>query len=299
MGDVIYDVHHFGKVHGISTEASIPVGIHRETVTSYGGAGLVARNILALDKPVILLSVVGGDNYGREIGCWRNSNLASRILIDPRRTTITKERFIVQDKKVLRWNRGDSEPISKKIEDKIIMEIKKVLPSSSLLLISDYRHGILSEKLAQKIIKLAHQLNKEVWVDAQVTRGNPNHHWYRGADFICLNEREVKSMDSRFNKNNLLTSLKRLQKRLDTKNVTIKLGAKGSLSLHGDKYIRTHSPKVKVRDAVGAGDAFFAALASQGNLSQQSLDYASRWAALSTTISGTEPPTLNMLKKFK
>lgn len=299
LGDVIYDVHHYGKGQGISIEASIPVATHQSTTTSYGGAGLVARNILALGKPVFFITVVGGDYYGRELSAWRNKKLTKRFFIDRNRTTITKERFIIHGKKVLRWNRGDSKPVGGHLEEKVSNEVKRILLNSSIVLISDYRHGFLSQRLAQRIIKLAHQAGKEVWVDSQVTRDGFSHQWYMGADFICVNQKEVESIDKHFNTNDLPNSLKRLQKILKVKNVTIKLGARGSVSLLGKEYILTSSPRVREVDAVGAGDAFFAALAKQGEISPQSLAFASRWAALATTVSGTEPPKLSMLKKLK
>ena len=299
VGDVIYDVHHYGKDKGFSIEAPVPVALHKCSTASWGGAGLVARNLLALRKPVFFVSVVGADDYGREFLAWRSPNLIKKFFVDKNRHTMVKERFISGGKKVLRWNRGDSRPVDKRLEEKILTAIKRVLPHSSGVLIADYRHGLLARKLAQKILKLAHQVGKEVWVDSQVTLGKANHRWYKGADFVCVNRNEARSIDRRFDEKDIQNSLKRLQKILNARNVTIKLGARGSASLLGKECVLTPATRVKEVDAVGAGDAFFAALAKHGEISRQSLSYASRWAALATTVSGTEPPTLSMLNKLK
>ena len=216
--------------------------------------------------------------------------------MDEDRRTITKERFIVGGKKVLRWNRGDSRPISKRLEEKIFMAVSRALSRSRLILIADYRHGLLTRRLARRILKLAHEAGKEVWVDSQVAQAKANHRWYRGADFICVNEKEAKSLDKRFDEKDLPNSLRRLRRTLDAENVTIKLGARGSASLLGKEYVLIPAPKVKEVDTVGAGDAFIAALASREKLSKDSLSYASRWAALAVTIPGTEPPRRSMLK---
>ena len=299
VGDIIYDIHHHGVGKGISIEAPVPLGLHHHTTSNWGGAGLVARNLLALGTPVFFLSIIGVDSYDKELLTLKDKYLTKKFFVDKKRHTIVKERFVIAGKKILRWNRGDSNAIDKGLEEKIFAEIKRVLPHSSLVLISDYRHGLLTKKLAQKVLKLTQKAGKEVWVDSQVAQNEANHKWYEGANLFCLNQKEAASIDKKFDKKNLPASLKRLQKILNTKNVTIKLGARGSASFLGKEYIVVPAQKVKEVDAVGAGDAFFAALASRGVISKESLSFASKWAGLAVTISGTEPPKRSMLKDKK
>ncbi len=296
IGDIIFDIHHHGMDGGISIEAPVSVGLHVSTVTSWGGAGLVARNLLALKVPVLFFSVVGEDIYGRELLVLDNKRLTKKFFTDKSRHTIVKERFLIKDKKALRWNRGDSRAISSVLQRKLLNEISKVLPNVHSVFMSDYRHGLMTNWLAQKILKLAPNMGKKVWVDSQVTREKSNHHWYHGADLICLNQKEAKAVDSQFKKNDLKNSLKRLQKILNSNNIIIKLRDRGSASLLDKDYILTSAHKVKAIDNVGAGDSFFAALASRGELTKNSLSYANRWASLATTVSGTEPPKLSMRK---
>ena len=271
MGDLIIDVHHFGRGRGRSIEGGVPVATHERTATSRGGAGLVVRNLEALGAPVKFFTAPAG---------------------------VVKERFVIDGAKVLRWNRGGSKPVSKAFRQKLLAQLKKVLPRARVVLVADYRHGLISKRLATTLVALARRAGKEIWVDSQVAHHTANHAWYAGATLLCFNEAEAKKADPRFDSKKLEQSLRRLQKMFKARHVIVKLGARGSAARVDGEHILTAATKVKAVDAVGAGDAFFAALAYRG-LSKEGLAFASRWAALAATIRGTEPPKRAMLKRLK
>lgn len=300
VGDLVVDIHHYGTNSRKSSEADILVGSHQKSVISWGGAGLVARNILALGGLVTFVSVLG-DDYEKKAESFSHKNLKIRFFVEKGRKTMVKERFLIDSKKVLRWNKGDSGPISPKMEKAILDFVKRSLKSFDVLLISDYRHGVMIKSLAESLVKEGRKQNKPVYVDSQVVKGGKgNHNWYRGATLVCLNEREAESVDPGFSPRTIENSLKRISRIFGISNVVVKLGEKGSASLIGNNYIFTPGHKVKALDAVGAGDAFFAALALlPGNFSPEDLELVNKWAALSTTIRGTEPPTLPMLLALK
>ena len=297
IGDLIIDVHHFGELGGTSTEAPVPLGFHTESRLGWGGAGLVVRNLLALGKNVTFISVLGDDEFAHKAREFEH-RLLKKIFFTERRATMVKERFIVDGAKVLRWNRGDSKPINPKTSREIVTCIKKNIPNFGKILISDYRHGLMTTKLAREIIALATKSNTPVFVDSQIVRGENNHRWYEGAHLFCVNEKEATNISPTFNADELETSTEQLKSLLKTSAVVVKLGARGSATILEDEYFETPTLRVQAVDPVGAGDAFFAALASQGVLSKDAVAYANRWASLATTIEGTEPPTLKMLRQL-
>ncbi len=296
VGDLIVDVHHYGTHVGTSREAVIPVGVQERETLSWGGAGLVVRNLLALRTPVTFFSVVGDDRMGKEISRYTHPLLVKRLHTERGRATIVKERFLLDGQKVLRWNRGSSTSIAPVTERKVLSGVKVALAHAKVLLISDYRHGVISERLARELVAAAHKKNVPVYVDSQVTRIRPNHGWYRGADCVVVNETEAKTLLSTFSTTHLTESLKRLKKLLGVSGIIAKLGKDGSAALIGDDYQRTPSRRVKEVDATGAGDAFFAALGSTGTLTPASLRKANDWAGLAVTVSGTEPPRFSAHK---
>jgi len=299
VGDLIADAHHFAKHGGISTETGSVLGIHEKTELTWGGAGLLVRNLFALQAQVTFVSLLGNDEYASKIDEFTHKNLHKVFFKEPSRHTIVKERFLIDEKKVLRMNRGDSSPISKKTAAAVLQFVKKNIKSFDLILIADYRHGLMTEALAKNLIEEVHRVKKPIYIDSQVVRDVSNHNWYVGADVFCLNQKEAKSVDITFDEKDLEKSLGHLQKILNAENIIVKLGEAGSASLLGKIFMETPAAKVAARDPVGAGDAFFAALAVSSPPSKKALVFANRWAGLSTTILGTEPPTLSDLKKLK
>jgi rfaE bifunctional protein kinase chain/domain len=299
IGDVILDVYRYGEGQGRSIEAPVPVGLEERVERSWGGAGLVARNLLSLGARTVFCTAAGDDEWGRVLRAWTHPRLSVRAISQKGRATVVKERFVIGTEKVLRWNKGRPAPLSDSIRRAFMREVSKALPRVSVVLVSDYRGGILSRPLIARILKEARLAGVPVWVDSQVVRTSPNHLWYRGADMICLNEAEVRAVMPRFSSKDLRHSLEALSALLKARSIIVKLGSRGAAGLYDGKYVRTPAVRVKEIDAVGAGDAFFAALGAGGDLSPRALRRAAAWAAAAVTMRGTEPPTKAMLKKLK
>ena len=302
IGDLIIDIYHQGKILGASVEASrfSPKTVikHEISRVSAGGAGFLVRNMLALGGDVVFLTCVGCDDYAKEEASLSHNRLKKIVLKDPKRKTTVKERFWVDGCKVLAWDRLDNKPISPAIEGKILNFTKNHIKDVDKIIISDYRHGLITKYLAGKLVRLAKTNRKPIYIDSQVSQSETNHAWYRGADLFCLNAKEAKSIDPKFAEGEIKKSLARIQKILQTKNVILKLGDKGSASLLGEKFIKTKVFKIKAVDATGAGDAFFAVLALSKNLTERELEIANAWAGLETTLYGTQTPSLANLKKY-
>jgi len=303
IGDLIIDVYHQGKILGASVEALrfLPKTVikHEISQVSAGGAGLLVRNMLTLGGNVVFLTCVGGDSYAKEEASLFHKRLKKIVLKDPKRQTTVKERFWVAGCKVLKWDRLDNKPISPAIERKILNFAKNYIKNTDKVIISDYRHGLLTKTLARNLVRLAKTNRKPIYVDSQVAQNKTNHAWYRGADLFCFNIKEAKSIDPKFAEREIKKSLARLQKILQAKNVVLKLGDKGSVSLLGEKFIKTPALKVKAVDTTGAGDAFFAVLALSKNLTERELKIANAWAGLKTTLyDNAQTPSLADLKKY-
>src|SRR3989344_688208 len=144
IGDLIFDVHQYLSYAGISGESGAPLGTHQRTVYSWGGAGLLVRNILALGSKVTFITRVGDDEYAKKADSFKGKGLAKVFFKEEGRDTVVKERFFLDDKRVLRVNHGDSSFISLETEVSILAFLKKNIKKFDKLIISDYRHGLLS-----------------------------------------------------------------------------------------------------------------------------------------------------------
>lgn len=295
IGDLILDIYHYGDRLKASAEGASSFE-EKFMEVSYGGAGLVVRNILHLGGRATFLSRIGKDDFGRHLQEFSHKNLKKIFIGESGRKTTVKERFVAAGEKLLKWNHLDNRELAGASERRIVNFLRRNLKSFDKLVVSDYRHGLLTKSLAKKIVQIAKQSRIPVYLDSQVSQKQANHSWYKGADLICLNQLEAASLDKKFIPRNLKQSLKRLSHLLQSPNVILKLGEKGSAALCGGSYIETPAAKVKTVDATGAGDAFYAVL-SLLNFppSRAQLRLANHWAALTTTKIGTQlPPKISL-----
>ena len=295
IGDVILDIYHFGEV--LADSEGVSVGREGNTRLSWGGAGLLVRNLLELKQKVVFISRLGDDQWSEYGTAWTHRNLTKCFMREKGRRTTVKERFVVGGKKVFKWNTLEDRALLAETEQRILFFAKKHMRLCRALIISDYRHGLLSKRLARQILALAQKMNIPTFVDSQVSQKEANHRWYKGADVFCLNETEAECVHENFSQETLRESLARLSDALASKYIIVKLSENGSVALIEHAVIQTPAHKVTVVDTCGAGDAFLAALASRGfPPSEESLAFANFWAGLSTTVVGAEPPKY---KKYK
>ena len=78
IGDLMLDEFVYGEVSRISPEAPTPVIAVKRTELMIGGAGNVARNLVALGARCIFIGVVGDDDAGRAL----SEALATHPLIE-------------------------------------------------------------------------------------------------------------------------------------------------------------------------------------------------------------------------
>jgi rfaE bifunctional protein kinase chain/domain len=295
IGDVIVDIYHSGKPLGISAETPTLVVGHEHTKVSLGGAGFLVRNMLALGGTVSFVTLIGTDDNARHIKHFSHKQLTLIAIEDASRPTTVKERFWSGEHKLLAWDTFDNSPLSPELGQKVLAHVRDLIEHSERLVVSDYRHGLLTEELAEELVAIAKKANKALYVDSQVAQRSSNHLWYKGADLFCLNAKEAKGIDTHFTDDQ--ASLRRLQKTLGAKHLILKRGEKGSASLVDGAFIETPAYAASVKDTIGAGDAFLAMLALCAGLGKAELIAANTWAGLKTEHFGTQTPELSALTK--
>lgn len=299
IGDLVLDVYHHGRHLGYAADAKAPAAKEAWTKLTWGGAGLLVRNILALGGRVSFVSLLGNDGFTTRAERFSHPKLKKRFFRIPSRINTVEEFFWIGKQKTLHWRHFDNSRISPNLRKKILTTIRAELNSIDRVVIADYRHGLLSPALAQAIIKLCKKNKKPLYIDSQIFHNEGNHFWYRGAYLFCLNRVEAKSADPAFNPRRLHESLRRLKKTLRVEHVVVKLGGRGSAALFGEAYFESPAHRVSVLDPTGAGDAFLGCLVlGDAPPSDRDVARANVWAALSTTIIGTEIAPIAEFKKI-
>lgn len=299
IGDIILDIYHHGSALKLAAETPTIVGKEERSVINWGGAALLTRNLLELGAKVSFVSLIGDDDFSLLEREFRHKNLTKLFVGEGGRTTTVKERFCIGGYVLLRWNHLDNRDLSPESERQIERVVRSRLKQTDKLVISDYRHGLITEPLARKLISIGKDCKKPVFVDSQISQREGNHHWFKGAALFCLNTTEARSVCPSFKEGDR-RSIFNLKSALDADDVIVKLGSEGSWSLLGGREIRTPGFEAKAVDTSGAGDAFFSVVsASPYPLESSALKLANWWAALSTEIMGTTPPDAGKLGAFQ
>jgi rfaE bifunctional protein kinase chain/domain len=291
LGDTIVDIYVYGTVLGTSAETPTIVARELETKTFLGGAFLVARHLLELGAHVTFVTLVGHDAASESVTGFSHPRFELVPVRDAGRKTTVKKRFWVDGYKLLQFDQLDNRPLSENL-DKLSAEVGDRMRASDVAVVSDYRHGLMSPPLIASTIAAARARGRPLYVDSQVSQSAANHTLYRGADVVCLNLKEARAIDPKYDADAAGGGdFSSLIERLGVPNVVVKLGERGSVAWVHERRFASPAAQVKVVDTCGAGDAFLAAFCLAGlDSPATALSLANRWAGLSITVHGTVPP---------
>jgi D-beta-D-heptose 7-phosphate kinase/D-beta-D-heptose 1-phosphate adenosyltransferase len=198
VGDAMLDHYVFGRVARVSPEAPVPVLAVIREMSEPGGAGNVVHNLCALGAAVAFVSVIGDDNAGGEltglIGGQRG--VEPWLLVQGGRVTTLKTRFVAVGNRrggqhMLRTDREDSRPIHPKLADRLKKISREAMAATSVVILSDYRKGVLAGDVPATLITAAHDAGRRVVVDLRA----PDWTRYAGADVMMPHARDVLGGD--------------------------------------------------------------------------------------------------------
>jgi D-beta-D-heptose 7-phosphate kinase/D-beta-D-heptose 1-phosphate adenosyltransferase len=293
VGDTIVDLYTYGSAIGIAAETPTIVARREKVSRTLGGAAFVCANLLELGAQVDFITAVGADEEAARVADLASPNLNLIAISDPTRPTTVKHRFWVDGYKLLQLDVRDDSPVGEAVAADVMAAFYAGLERIDAVVVSDYRHGLISPAMAAALVAGARGAGKPVYVDSQVAQNTGNHTDYRSGAIICLNLKEARSIDGAFAPSDRPAAFLGLQARLEARMLILKLGEQGSMIFDGQRVITAPAWPVQVADVTGAGDAFLACLALTGlDDPLEALTLANAWAGLSVQIHGTVPPKL-------
>ncbi|MCK5107101.1 MAG: bifunctional hydroxymethylpyrimidine kinase/phosphomethylpyrimidine kinase [Nanoarchaeota archaeon] len=255
IGDVMLDSCFKGTTTRISPEAPIPIVKFVKEENIPGGAGNCANNISTLGGNVFLVGVVGKDEFANKLSkeLAKNGIDSSGLIVDETRPTTVKKRVISGDNhQIVRLDYEDTTPISLEIQNKITNFIKSKIKDVDAVVISDYSKGLIDEKLAKEIIKIAKAENLPIVVDSKSTRAT----YFQGVTLMTPNLKEAKEIAGI--SGDIEKIAKSIIQKIDS-NIFITRGADGITLVEKSGEI-SHFPtkEVQIFDVSGAGDTVVA-----------------------------------------
>jgi D-beta-D-heptose 7-phosphate kinase / D-beta-D-heptose 1-phosphate adenosyltransferase len=189
VGDAMLDRYVYGQVNRISPEAPVPViSVERELALP-GGAGNVVRCLTALGSAVAFVSVLGDDQAGSDLTglIGGQPGVEPWLLVQGGRATTTKTRFVALGQQILRADHEQVAPIHPRLADRLIRIATDAAAATAVMVLSDYRKGVLTGDTPTRLIAAAHAGGRKVVVDPK----GGDHARFAGADLIVPDADEL------------------------------------------------------------------------------------------------------------
>jgi D-beta-D-heptose 7-phosphate kinase/D-beta-D-heptose 1-phosphate adenosyltransferase len=189
VGDAMLDRYVFGQVTRVSPEAPVPVLAVEREVALPGGAGNVVRNLTALGCAVAFVSVVGDDQAGSDLTglIGGQPGIEPWLLVQGGRATTTKTRFLASGQQMLRADREQTDPIHPRLADRLVRIAADTVAATAVMVLSDYRKGVLAGDTPARLIAAAHAAGRRVVVDQK----GGDQARFAGADLLVIDAEEL------------------------------------------------------------------------------------------------------------
>ncbi len=297
IGDLMIDRYIWGDATRLSPEAPVPIVNVKNETTTLGGAANVAQNLVALGATVMLGGVVGDDTFGEQlIAILGNENIATdAILKDQQRPTTVKTRVVAGSHQLIRIDREITDHLPDSLENELVIKLKPHIIEADIVLFSDYGKGLFSEKLTQRLIKLANENEKKVIIDPK----GLNYEKYKGAFIIKPNRKELTEA-AKLEKIKTTADLQKAAKIVLTQTevvyLVVTLSEEGIAIISEDTHDTLPVKATAVFDVTGAGDTVLATIAyfiAAGLSVKEACELANHAAAVVIRRVGSATTTIN------
>jgi D-beta-D-heptose 7-phosphate kinase/D-beta-D-heptose 1-phosphate adenosyltransferase len=260
VGDVMLDRYVYGNVERISPEAPVPVVRVESQSERPGGAANVAMNIAGLGACATVIGLAGQDAQQQSLECMLADEGIEPVLIGVQgASTTTKLRVLSGHQQIMRL---DSECVPAHCENSrgdLLRKAYELMDGASILVLSDYNKGVLTEPVCRFLINEARRLKIPVLVDPKARSFAK----YSGAATICPNLKELSAVlgEPVNDLDGLLVAGQQLVTSLGLQFLTVTLGERGIAVLRKNSRMQAPAEARQVYDVSGAGDTVIAVLA--------------------------------------
>jgi D-glycero-beta-D-manno-heptose-7-phosphate kinase len=254
IGDLMLDTYLWGHSERISPEAPVPIIQVNKVEHNLGGAANVALNLSSLGCDVFLVGLIGSDPEGEILKTLldqSNIDFTSLVQFDSRPTTV-KSRIISHDQQVIRADRELTHDLSDESNNELQGLVSSIINDVDGIILEDYNKGVLNAGSISKIINLAKDTDKPIYVDPK----EKNFDLYKNVRLFKPNLSEFRSL---YKEN---TSLEKdgfnLKKNINADILMITRSADGVSLFVDSDYYDIPTKARSVHDVSGAGDTVIA-----------------------------------------
>jgi D-beta-D-heptose 7-phosphate kinase / D-beta-D-heptose 1-phosphate adenosyltransferase len=263
IGDLMLDEYIFGDVTRISPEAPVPILKEGHREWSLGGAANVALNCKQIGCHINIVGIINNqDRSGKKICSllYKNGISIKGIIKSKDRITTSKKRIMAHNQQLLRIDSENTNPLTENEFLSLKNKIEQLLTPHTIVLMSDYSKGILSEDVISYIIEKSKQLGCLVLLDPK----GPNFGKYKNINYLKPNLKEFGQILDFFRLSPydpINQNAKKICDLLNLDGIFITMGDKGIQFVSKKEDFFVPACKKEVFDITGAGDTVFAYLA--------------------------------------
>lgn len=191
VGDIVIDRYTFCDAIGVASESPMLSLIQRDERSYVGGAAIVARHVAALGAHAFLVSAGGADDRSRMVTDVLEREGVESHLIESRPTIVEKTRFLADEHKLFKVDRGEVCPLDSVSERRAALLLEQQSRVADAVIFCDFGYGMITGGLlARTLPTLRHNVGT---LAADVSGGRANLLNFRNVDLLCPTERELRA----------------------------------------------------------------------------------------------------------
>ncbi|MBE6101889.1 MAG: cytidyltransferase [Selenomonas ruminantium] len=263
VGDIILDEYVFCNVQGVTMKDATLSTFYDHEERYAGGSLAIARHMVNFAGQVTLCAMTGKESGVMDFVRESLANIRMEVLEDEAFVTPVKRRYLRENAqrqeyvKLFSINRLMKRGERKRFDyTNWHSKLAKIVPEYDMVVVCDYGHGLLDEESLRIIERGA----KFLAVNCQTNSSNYGTNIiskYRRADAFVVDERELRLAFGQ-----PLTPredlLEQLRQQLGANYAWVTIGAAGAIGKSAEAQVICPALVLKVKDTVGAGDAFYA-----------------------------------------
>jgi len=259
IGDTIIDEYCFTTLKGRAIKDPILSVEYLYTEKYAGGILAIANHISDYVKKIQIITTIGDRKTNLDfIKNNLKGNISLKYFTKENSFTTVKKRYINKSHgdKLFKVEYMNDMPIKEELEEEIINYLIDEIPKYDLVIVGDFGHGFISEKIIRTIENYSNFLAVNVQTNSANMGFNPIDK-YKKVDFAVMNLKEMQyTIRDRFG--NYRKLIDKFALKTGFKQFLVTLGGDGCIyNDHGNLYY-VPSLSLDIKDTVGAGDAIFA-----------------------------------------
>jgi len=258
IGEAILDQYYYCQPLGKSPKETIVASKFLSEENFAGGSVAIANHLAGLCGKVTLLSPIGREPTYQKF--FRNKMLDNVrfIPLENDRPTIVKRRYVEPNylTKMFEIQHLDDTPLPPAIEQTAVDILRRELYKHDLVILADYGHGFLTERLRNEIASMS----KYLCVNTQTNSANLGFNpvtKYQNIHFVAIDEPELR-MALRTKYGDVKEMATELRHQVKAEVLLVSRGPNGSVVITNNGMYETPVMSTRVIDRTGAGDALYA-----------------------------------------